>query len=45
MQKTTFNTLPPNQQEEILKLIKSDFRAAKDLYNSYTLSTNKVIRS
>lgn len=48
MEKTLFSSLTQKQQQEIVKLIESDFRAAKSLYESYiseSLRTNLQCKS
>lgn len=43
MEKKSFSSLTQKQQQEIVKLIESDFKAAKILYESYkteSISTN-----
>ncbi|MEE3002961.1 MAG: hypothetical protein VX335_01285 [Pseudomonadota bacterium] len=45
MENKTFYNLPHEQQQEILKIIKSDFTAAKRLYLSYTSKTCPNINS
>ena len=42
MSEMKFNKLSPAQQQKIMKLIRSDFRKAKLLYNSYQKQTKKT---